>query len=151
MFPNCGSQSCHRGAPHLPCQWPDQGADAEAVVCQRQSYHLRNLCVMAWQEPPGAEDQAFYLGLQHPPSWILPAGEWGGGHGGERLFICRNSSGVFSSPPVWQTANFLSRSTLASLAPRKSFWTCPWWLAAGRVWAAARPAWRARPAPRWVG
>lgn len=38
MFAHRGSQSC-QVARHLPCQWSNQSADTEVVICQRQSHH----------------------------------------------------------------------------------------------------------------
>lgn len=75
MLPHCGPQSSYCGPTHLPCQWPDQGVDSEAVLSQRQSHHLGDLCVLAWQEPPRAEDQTVHPGLQHPARGVFLAGE----------------------------------------------------------------------------
>lgn len=75
MFPNCGPQSSYCGPTYVPCQWPDQSVDSEAVLSQRQSHHLRDLRFMARQEPPSAEDPTIHPGLQHPSSGIFLAGE----------------------------------------------------------------------------
>lgn len=99
MFPDCGPQSSYCGSAHLPCQWPDQSVNAEAILSQRQSHHLGDLRLVARQEPPCAEDQAIHPGLPHPARGVFPAGEC---HGGlvleEKQFLCYKLS-AFSTQP----------------------------------------------------